>query len=300
MMVKEFLTFCLHSWIRSQSWMLLDRSEAIYPEKIKVEKKNQNIICVLQSSMLDFGKIIIYTSNLRIIRASARTSKGPRHCPVSPTDLWVSTEAKETGSGRKSRSKDGGKSQHGDTEVMTLVFSSTGAVEMHCLKLVTSAHLQDGEGGHIVVICNNSQRSSYVFPSIFSAASVFPTVTTPTLSSLCYLSPVNTFWWVHSFPLPSKQLAASCQPGRISSSLSPFHCSLSSSADYCSLPLTPTILFLPFSLFSHFLCCCWGKFILTFPHCSSSGLWLVFTFFHFDMLLNLSSFKQLHVTTNHH
>lgn len=267
--------------------------------KSNLRKKKKNIICVLQSSVLDFGKIIICTSNLRIIRASARTSEGPRRRPVSPTDLWGSTEAKERGSGRKSRSKDGGESQLGDTEVMTLVvFSSTGAVETHCLKLITSARLQDGECGHIVVICNSSQRSSYFFPSIFSAASVFPAVTTPTLSPRCYLSPVNTYWWVHSFPLPLEQLAASCQPGRISSSLLPFHRSLSSSADYCSLPLTPTILFLPSSLFSHFLCCCWGKFILTFPHCSSSGLWLVFTFFHFD-IWNLSSFKQLHVTMSH-
>lgn len=154
-------------------------------------RKTKTIICVLQSSMLDFGKIIIYTSNLRIIRASARTSEGPRRRAVSPTDLWGSTEAKERGSGRKSRSKDGGESQLG--EVMTLVFSYTGAVETHCLKLITSARLQDGECGHIVVICNSSQRSSYFFPSIFSAASVFPAVRTPMLSPQCYLSPVNTY-----------------------------------------------------------------------------------------------------------
>lgn len=121
--------------------------------------------------MLDFGKIIIYTSNLRIIRAPARTSERPRHRPVSPADLWDSIEAKERGSGRKSRYKDGGESQLGDTEkVMTLVvFSSAGAVETHCLKLITSARLHDGECGHIVVICNSSLRSSYFFPSIFSA-----------------------------------------------------------------------------------------------------------------------------------
>ncbi|TWW74468.1 Glutaredoxin domain-containing cysteine-rich protein 2 GRXCR1-like protein [Takifugu flavidus] len=68
------------------------------------------------SSVLDFGKIIIYTSNLRIIRAPARTSERPRHRPVSPADLWDSIEAKERGSGRKSRYKDGGESQLGDTE----------------------------------------------------------------------------------------------------------------------------------------------------------------------------------------
>lgn len=82
----------------------------------------KNIICVLQSSVLDFGKIIIYTSNLRIIRAPARTSEGPCHRPVSPADLWGSIEAKERGSGRKSRPKDGGESQLGDIEkVMTLL-----------------------------------------------------------------------------------------------------------------------------------------------------------------------------------
>lgn len=75
--------------------------------------------------MLDFDKIIIYTSSLRIIRAPARKSEGPSR-PVSPADLWGSMEAKERGSRRKSRSKDGGESQLGDTEkVMTLVVFST-------------------------------------------------------------------------------------------------------------------------------------------------------------------------------
>lgn len=97
------------------------------------------VICVLQSSVLDFGKIIIYTSNLRIIKATARTPEVPRHRPVSPADLQGSPKAKETGSRRRSRSKDGGERQLGDMEkeVMSLVLvSPTGAVETLCLQLV--------------------------------------------------------------------------------------------------------------------------------------------------------------------
>lgn len=142
---------------------------------MKLEKKKP-VIRVLQSSALDFGKIIIYTSNLRIIKAPTRTCEGPRCRPVSPADLCDSTEAKEMESRRRSRSKDGGESQLGDMEkVMTIVLvSPIGAVETYCFKLITSAPLQDGECGHIVVICNSSPRGSYSLPSIFSAASVSP------------------------------------------------------------------------------------------------------------------------------
>uniref|UniRef100_UPI003AAB2109 glutaredoxin domain-containing cysteine-rich protein 2 n=1 Tax=Centroberyx gerrardi TaxID=166262 RepID=UPI003AAB2109 len=40
-----------------------------------------------KSSVLDFGKIIIYTSNLRIIRAPPRKPEAPRHHTAPPVDL---------------------------------------------------------------------------------------------------------------------------------------------------------------------------------------------------------------------
>lgn len=82
--------------------------------------------------MLDFGKIIIYTSNLRIIKAPASTPEAPRHRPAPPANLQGSPKAKERGSRRRSRSKDGGEKQLSDMEkeVMTLVLVCLrGAVE---------------------------------------------------------------------------------------------------------------------------------------------------------------------------
>lgn len=83
--------------------------------------------------MLDFGKIIIYTSNLRIIKAPTRTPEAPRFRPVSPAALQGSPKAKERGSRRRrSRSKDAGEKQLNDMEkeVMTLVVVRLrGAVE---------------------------------------------------------------------------------------------------------------------------------------------------------------------------
>lgn len=97
----------------------------------------------------------------------------------------------------------------------------------------------------------------------------------------CYLSPVNVLMSPH---FSSALAALGCLRGDPAPPLPPLPRSLSSSsppADYCSLPVTPTILFLPLSLFSHFLQPCWRKFILSsfpftpsilFVACSSSRL----------------------------
>lgn len=111
--------------------------------------------------MLDFGKIIIYTSNLRIVRTPGRPTGEQHQRPVPPADLKGSPKPKERGSRRRSRSKDRGEKQLCDMEkeVMTLVLVSLrGAVET----LPRSEHLcssslarkkpQDGERGHIAVI----------------------------------------------------------------------------------------------------------------------------------------------------
>uniref|UniRef100_H3DLI0 Glutaredoxin and cysteine rich domain containing 2 n=1 Tax=Tetraodon nigroviridis TaxID=99883 RepID=H3DLI0_TETNG len=75
------------------------------------------------SSVLDFGKIIIYTSNLRIIKAPARTPEAPPRRPVPPADLQGSPKAKERGSSRRrrSRSKDGGEKHLSGTAKETIV-----------------------------------------------------------------------------------------------------------------------------------------------------------------------------------
>lgn len=57
--------------------------------------------CFLQSSVLDFGKIIIYTSNLRIIRAPPRKPEALRHHTVPPVDLDGYPKARERGSRRR-------------------------------------------------------------------------------------------------------------------------------------------------------------------------------------------------------
>lgn len=106
---------------------------------------NKQPVCVLQSSVLDFGKIIIYTSNLRIIKAPARTPEAPHRCPVSPAGSQGSPRAKERGSRRRSRSKDGGEKQLSDMEKEVMILflvGPSGAVETLCLALITSADLR--------------------------------------------------------------------------------------------------------------------------------------------------------------
>ena len=148
------------------------------------------------------------------------------------------------------------------------------------LSFLPRGRLQDGLCSRIIVICNCSQRGVYSRPAISSASVELPPylrlfpflsplppphVTTTIPLSSCYLSTVNRYWWVHSFTLPLQHLPATCQPARILSLL--LSLPLTSLADYSSLSLTPSILFSPLSLFSHFLCLLKKKkkkFILSF------------------------------------
>ncbi|KAF7652432.1 hypothetical protein LDENG_00097050 [Lucifuga dentata] len=71
------------------------------------------------SSVLDFGKIIIYTSNLRIIRAPPRKSEASRHQTAAPMDVEGHPKAKERGSRRRTkalRAKEKEEKQISDTE----------------------------------------------------------------------------------------------------------------------------------------------------------------------------------------
>ncbi|KAM4620203.1 glutaredoxin domain-containing cysteine-rich protein 2 [Polymixia lowei] len=56
-----------------------------------------------QSSVLDFGKIIIYTSNLRIIRAPPRRPEPLRHHAAPPVALEGYPQAKERGTRRRAK-----------------------------------------------------------------------------------------------------------------------------------------------------------------------------------------------------
>uniref|UniRef100_A0A8C5HA78 Glutaredoxin domain-containing cysteine-rich protein 2 n=2 Tax=Gouania willdenowi TaxID=441366 RepID=A0A8C5HA78_GOUWI len=56
-----------------------------------------------KSSVLDFGKIIIYTSNLRIIRAPPKKPEILRHQAVPPVELEGYPKARERGSRRKAK-----------------------------------------------------------------------------------------------------------------------------------------------------------------------------------------------------
>lgn len=80
-----------------------------------------DIFCVLQSSVLDFGKIIIYTSNLRIIRTPLRKPEALRHRTMSPVDLEGCPKARERGSRRRTKAKDGEEKQSGDTETKVMI-----------------------------------------------------------------------------------------------------------------------------------------------------------------------------------
>ncbi|XP_074529145.1 glutaredoxin domain-containing cysteine-rich protein 2 [Halichoeres trimaculatus] len=71
------------------------------------------------SSVLDFGKIIIYTSNLRIIRAPQRNPEALRHHSVPSVDLEGYPKARERGSRRRAKAlctQDGGEKQISDSE----------------------------------------------------------------------------------------------------------------------------------------------------------------------------------------
>uniref|UniRef100_A0A672FSI4 Glutaredoxin and cysteine rich domain containing 2 n=1 Tax=Salarias fasciatus TaxID=181472 RepID=A0A672FSI4_SALFA len=56
-----------------------------------------------KNSVLDFGKIIIYTSNLRIIRAPPRKPETLRHHTAPPADQEGHPKARERGSRRRAR-----------------------------------------------------------------------------------------------------------------------------------------------------------------------------------------------------
>lgn len=80
-----------------------------------------------QSPVLDFGKIIIYTSNLRIIRAPQRTPEASRHT-LPPVDMEGYPKARERGSRRRAKAlltldveeKEGKQISHIETKVMVL------------------------------------------------------------------------------------------------------------------------------------------------------------------------------------
>ncbi|XP_068601129.1 glutaredoxin domain-containing cysteine-rich protein 2 [Brachionichthys hirsutus] len=70
------------------------------------------------SSVLDFGKIIIYTSNLRIIRAPPRKSEAQRHPTASSENSEGYPKAKERGSRRRAKAlgEEKEEKQRSDTE----------------------------------------------------------------------------------------------------------------------------------------------------------------------------------------
>ena len=76
---------------------------------------------------MDFGKIIIYTSNLRIIRAPARKPEVLRDHAVPQVDLEGYPKAKERGSRRRAKAPstlDGGEKEEkqiSDTEAKVMV-----------------------------------------------------------------------------------------------------------------------------------------------------------------------------------
>lgn len=74
-----------------------------------------------QSPMLDFGKIIIYTSNLRIIRAPPRKPEELRHRSPSPADREGFPRARERGSRRRARARDGEEKRSSDAETKVMI-----------------------------------------------------------------------------------------------------------------------------------------------------------------------------------
>lgn len=100
---------------------------------VKVMEGKYYNLCSLQSQVLDFGKIIIYTSNLRIIRAPPRNPEEPRHHADAHVDLEEYPKAKERTSRRRTKSpssrvredKDKGERQRSEmkTKVMVLIGS---------------------------------------------------------------------------------------------------------------------------------------------------------------------------------
>uniref|UniRef100_A0A3Q2XFK3 Glutaredoxin and cysteine rich domain containing 2 n=1 Tax=Hippocampus comes TaxID=109280 RepID=A0A3Q2XFK3_HIPCM len=76
-----------------------------------------------KSSVLDFGKLIIYTSNLRIVRAPARKADALRHGSAPPASLEGYLQARERGSRRRSKAlgaQEGERKPTTHTQVMIL------------------------------------------------------------------------------------------------------------------------------------------------------------------------------------
>lgn len=80
-----------------------------------------HMICVLQSSVLNFGKIIIYTSNLRIIRAPLRKPEALRRHTMAPVDPEGFPKARERAKGRTTNAKDGEEKNSSDTETKVMI-----------------------------------------------------------------------------------------------------------------------------------------------------------------------------------
>lgn len=87
------------------------------------------IFSFLKSSVLDFGKIIIYTSNLRIIRAPQRKTEALRCHTVPHVDLEKYPKARERGSRRRAEApsiqntEETEEEQITDTETKVMVLS---------------------------------------------------------------------------------------------------------------------------------------------------------------------------------
>lgn len=81
----------------------------LHMRKIDILKQQQkkhwlSIFCVCpQSSVLDFGKLIIYTSNLRIVRAPAKKADALRHGSAPPAFPEGYLQARERGSRRRAK-----------------------------------------------------------------------------------------------------------------------------------------------------------------------------------------------------
>lgn len=97
-----------------------------------------DIFCFFQSSVLDFGKIIIYTSNLRIIRAPPRKPEALRHHTAPPVDSEGYPKARERGSRRRAKApctQDGEEEEEkqiSDTEAKVMILDQiilSGVVE---------------------------------------------------------------------------------------------------------------------------------------------------------------------------
>lgn len=136
------------------------------------------IFCALQSPVLDFGKIIIYTSNLRIIRAPPKKPEVLRHHTVSPVDLEGYPKARERGSRRRSKAKDGEEKQSSDAETKVMILGQiipSGVVEVLSLSLLFSVFTLSA---CLLLPYLSLSLSAYVFSQpFFTLCSLFEAIT---------------------------------------------------------------------------------------------------------------------------